>query len=129
MDEIKKQSFRKKRIRSFRHAFRGLKDMIRTEPNAWIHCIVTVAVLGLAWWLQLDWVKICLIVLVIVSVWTAEAFNTVIEIVLDFVTPEYSVIAKRAKDIAAAAVLVTVLGAVVLGFAILGPALWEKLFS
>jgi len=103
--------------------------MIRTEPNAWVHCVATVVVLGLSWWLQLDPVRFALIILAIVSVWVAEAFNTVIEIVLDFVSPQYSDVAKRAKDIAAAAVFISCIGAAILGVILLGPALYSKLNS
>ncbi len=118
-----------KRIRSFKNAFSGLADMIRTEPNAWIHSIATFVVLGLCWWTRMDALHFTLIVLAIVSVWVAEAFNTVIEIVLDFVSPEYSDVARRAKDIAAAAVLITCIGAIVLGVILLGPALIARLSS
>ena len=117
------------RIRSFKHAATGLRDMVRTEPNAWVHCVATVLVLGLSWWLKLDPVRFALIILAIVSVWVAEAFNTVIEIVLDFVSPQYSDVAKRAKDIAAAAVFITCIGAAVLGLFVLGPALSDRISS
>jgi len=117
------------RIRSFKHAATGLRDMIRTEPNAWVHCVATVLVLGVSWWLKLDPIRLTLIILAIVSVWVAEAFNTVIEIVLDFVSPRYSDVAKRAKDIAAAAVFITCIGAAIIGIIILGPALSVKFTS
>ena len=116
-------------VQSLRHARSGLLDMLRTEPNAWIHGVATLLVLAVAWWVQLDVVRFGLLVVAIVSVWVAEAFNTVIEIVVDFVSPEYSAVARRAKDIAAAAVLVTVVGAVILGAVILGPALFEHFTS
>ncbi len=45
--------------------------------------------------------------------------NTAIETVVDLVTDDYHELAKRAKDIAAGAVLVTSVGAVVLGYLVL----------
>jgi hypothetical protein len=63
------------------------------------------------------------------AVWVAEAFNTVFEIVVDIASPQYSYAARRAKDIAAAAVLIASLGAVALGLVILGPPLLKKIES
>ena len=116
------------RVRSFTYAFTGLWDMLRTEPNAWIHAFATVAVLGLAFWLQVGRVKLCVLILSVVSVWAAEAFNTVLEIMADLVVVDrYSRTVKRAKDVAAAAVLVASMGALAIGLIILGPPLYERL--
>lgn len=118
----------KARVRSFTYAFIGLGDMIRTEPNAWVHAFATLLALGLAFWLDVGRVKLCILILSIVSVWTAEAFNTVLEIMADLVVMDrYSRIVKRAKDIAAAAVLVASMGALAIGLIVLGPPLYERL--
>ena len=102
--------------------------MLSTEPNAWIHAFATVAAVYLSWWLKLDGVGWILIILAIVFVWTAEAFNTVLEIMADLVVGErYSQIVKRAKDIAAAAVLIASFGALAVGLIILGPPLYERI--
>ena len=114
-------------LKSLNHAWDGLKDMVRTEHTAWIHTAATFLVLSLCWWLQVGVIPFALIVLAIVSVWVAESFNTVFEILTDHVSPDYSPTAKRAKDIAAAAVLITCIGAVVLGAVILIPPLCERL--
>ena len=50
--------------------------------------------------------------------WIAELFNTAIESCVDMVTEEYHPLAKRAKDIAASAVLVTALNALLVGYII-----------
>lgn len=116
------------RIKSLSHAVRGLSDMIQTEHNAWFHAIATVLVLGISWWLEISRLEFALLVIAILLVWTAEAFNTVLEIMADLVIGErYSRIVKRAKDIAAAAVLITVFGAVVIGLIILVPAVYSRL--
>ena len=115
------------RIKSIEHAIRGLKDILKTEHNAWVHSFMTVMALGFAFWLNVGAVKFCFIVLAIVSVWAAEAFNTVYEILVDFMSPEYSVAAKRAKDIAAAGVLFASIGAFAIGVIIFGPPLYEKI--
>ena len=108
-------------IKSFGHAIDGLKDMVRTEHNAWIHSVMSVMVLLLSWWVHLDTVRFCFIILAIVIVWSAESFNTAVEVLTDHVSPDYSPTAKRAKDIAAAAVLIACAGALALGMIILVP--------
>jgi diacylglycerol kinase len=58
----------------------------------------------------------------------AEFMNTAVEAVVDMVTPDHHPLAKVAKDVSAAAVLVGACGAVVVGLLILGPPLWAKLW-
>jgi diacylglycerol kinase len=115
------------RIKSFKYAYAGLVDILKTEHNAWVHAVVTVIVLLLSWWLQLEFVRFSLLLLIIISVWVAEAFNTVIEMLCDIVSPEHTDFAKRAKDIAGAAVLMAAIGAVILGLVVLSPPLIERL--
>ena len=117
------------RLESVRHAFRGVRDMLATERNAWVHLVATVLVLDFAWWLEIDRIEMALIIIVIVIVWAAEAFNTVLEIMADLVVGQrYSRLVKRAKDISAAAVLIAALGAAGVGLVILGPPLYHRLF-
>ena len=113
----------------FRYAFEGWWYVLRTQRNAWIHAMASAAVFGLAIWLDLsrwDWAILLLTTMV---VWMAEFINTAVETVVDMVMPEYHPLAKAAKDIAAAAVLVGALGAVVIGLLIMGPPLWTRLFG
>ena len=104
------------RLQSLIHAFTGLKDMLLTEHNAWVHALATILALDFAWWLGIDRKGVALIVIAIVLVWIAEAFNTVLEIMADLIVGQrYSRMVKRAKDIAAAAVLIASIGAVGVG--------------
>jgi diacylglycerol kinase len=110
------------------HALEGVRDMIATEPNAWIHAIVTVAVLSVSWWLEIRETQLAVVVLAIMGVWVAEAFNTVLEIMANLTVGErYSSKVKRAKDIAAGGVLIACFGAAVIGFIIIGPPLFERI--
>jgi diacylglycerol kinase (ATP) len=111
------------RIRSFRHAFAGLRLMLASQHNAWIHAVATLLVVGLGAALGLprgDW---CWIVIAIVSVWTAEALNTALELLCDVASPEFHPRVKQAKDVAAGAVLVSALGAVAIGLLVFLPRL------
>jgi len=56
----------------------------------------------------------------------AEFINTALEALVDIAAPDYHPLAKVAKDVAAAAVLVGALGAILIGLLLLGPPLWEE---
>lgn len=115
------------RAKSFQFAFEGWWYVIRTQHNAWIHALISLGVLLLGLWLSLpprDW---AMIVLAMMSVWIAEFMNTALEALVDMAAPEFHPLAKVAKDVAAAAVLVGAAGAFIVGLLILGPPLWIRL--
>lgn len=110
-----------RRLESFSHAVSGLWFLLRTQPNARIHLLATVVVVAMGWVFRitvLEWVGV---ILVIVAVWTVEAMNTALELLADVSSPEYHPLIGRAKDVAAAAVLISALGAAVVGLLIFGP--------
>ncbi len=105
---------------------RGWWYVIRTQRNAWIHALVTSAVIVLAVWLRLtarDW---AVLLLVIALVWSAEFINTALEAVVDLASPRHHPLAKVGKDVGAAAVLIAALTSILVGLLILGPPLWGK---
>jgi diacylglycerol kinase len=114
------------RAHSFKYAFSGWWFVLRTQRNAWIHAVVSVAVLGLSFWLGLGRGEWALIVLAITLVWIAEFFNTALEAIVDMASPADHYLAKIGKDVGAAAVLIAAASSVVIGLLILGPPLWEK---
>lgn len=115
------------RLRSVRFALRGIAVMIRTQHNAWLHAVATVCVVGCGCWLDLGAVEWCCLVLAMASVWTAESLNTAFEFLADVASPEFHPLVEQSKDVAAGAVLITSLGAVIIGLLILGPRLLERL--
>ncbi len=54
------------------------------------------------------------------AVWTAEALNTALEFLADASHPEFHPLIKKAKDAAAAGVLISALGAVIIATLIFG---------
>jgi diacylglycerol kinase len=114
-------------IASFRHAFSGLWYALRTQRNARIHLIFTLAILGIGLWLGLSRTEWCLILLAIGMVWMAELSNTVLEDVVDLQCPGYNPLAKTAKDVKAGVVVIASLTAVLVGILVLGPKIIEKL--
>ena len=115
------------RLRSVTYALRGLRIMIASQHNAWIHLAATLAVVAAGVVLRLSWAEWCWIVLAIVSVWTAEALNTAFEFLTDVASPGFHPVAGKAKDVAAGAVLLAAAGAVVIGVLIFGPKLSARL--
>lgn len=115
------------RIKSFQYAFSGLRFVLKTQRNAWIHALATVLVIFLAAWLGLplrDW---AVLILTIGTVWTSEFINSALEALVDLSTPGHHPLAKIGKDVGAAAVLIAAGSSVVIGFLILGPPLWLRI--
>lgn len=120
--------FLKSRARSFQYAFAGWWHVIRHERNAWIHAVASLSVVGMSIWLRINCWEWALIILAIAIVWIAEFLNTALEAVVDLASPQDHPLAKVGKDVGAAAVLIAAGAAAIIGFLILGPLLWEKLF-
>jgi len=111
------------RIASFGHALRGIADLVKTQPNAWIHAAATCLVCALAAILGISAGEWLAVVLAISSVWSAEALNTAFESLCDAVSPERDPRVRRAKDVAAGAVLVSATGAATVGLIVFAPRL------
>lgn len=108
-------------LRSFRFALEGVSYLIRTQPNARIELAIGFAVLLLAAWVRVSGVEWAVLILAIALVLGLEAMNTALEIAVTLASPERQPLAKAAKDLGAAAVLLVSLAAFVVGVAIFGP--------
>ncbi len=104
---------------SFGYAFAGLTAAWRSQPNVRIHLLVAAGVVAAGLLLRIAPAGWAIVALAIGLVVAAELFNTALEAVVDLVSPQDHPLAKRAKDVAAAAVLVAALAAVAAGAAIL----------
>ena len=109
------------RICSFRYAFRGIGVLIGSQHNAWIHALATIAVVAAGLSLSLSRGEWCWVVLAIMAVWTAEALNTAVEFLADAAVPQRHPLVEKAKDVAAGAVLISAVGAVVIGAVVFVP--------
>lgn len=112
-----------------RYACIGIWVMISSQHNAWIHAAVTIIVIAAGLFFGLAKAEWCWVVLAIISVWTAEALNTAFEFLTDVASPEFHPLAGKAKDVAAGAVLITALGAVIIGLLIFGPYVLDEVSS
>ena len=111
---------------SFRYAFAGLAYCFRTQRNFRIHIGITMAAALLGLVLGLTWAEWAVLATMVVLVLSAEMVNTMIESLVDLVTVEYHPLAKIAKDVAAGIVLLTAIGAVIVGLIIFGPKLFLR---
>jgi diacylglycerol kinase (ATP) len=119
--------------RSFEHAYRGVVSAVRTQRNMRFHVFAAVGVLVVSLLVGASELEMAVLVLTILVVFVTEMFNTAMEFVVDLVTTEYHPLAKLAKDVSAGAVLVSSIGAVLVGYLVLaddlGPLSMETLNS
>ncbi|MBE4908019.1 diacylglycerol kinase family protein [Bacillus luteolus] len=105
-------------VKSFSFATEGLIHAIKRERNLQIHLVISVFVVGLSFYLNITKMEWSIIIILIGGMLSLELMNTAMERVVDLVTKEYHPLAKAAKDVAAAAVLVFALISVVVGIII-----------
>jgi len=94
-------SFLRGRMRSLKFAFRGMWLLITTEDSIKVQlfCAVLISVAGFYFNIsELEWMIQCLAIGLVLS---AEAANTAIEKMADFVHPEFNTKIGFIKDIAA----------------------------
>jgi len=115
--------------RSFQHAYQGIVSAVRTQRNMRLHVFAAIGVLVAGLILGVSELELAVLVLTIVVVFVVEMLNTAMEFVVDLVTTEYHPLAKLVKDVSAGAVLVSSVGAVLVGLLVLaddlGP-LWTE---
>jgi len=104
-----------------KNALNGILIMLKSQHNAWIHALATVLICLLGLYFGFTKSEWFWIILAIISVWTAEALNTAFEFLADVSSPNYHPLVKKAKDVAAGAVLIAAIGSVVIGILIIGP--------
>ena len=117
-----KQAWRKVTYRQkFLNAFRGIYIVFKTTRHIYIHLLASLLVVFLGFYFQVSALEWIALVFAIGFVFVAEAFNTAIEIDIDLTSPAYHPYARDTKDVAAAAVLLSVFAAVVVGLIIFLP--------
>ena len=114
---MKNKTFRE----SFRHAFDGIKMIVKTERNMKIHLVMTILVILCSVLFGLTASEKAIVISLCALVICAELVNTAIENAVDMGTAVFNMYAKRAKDAAAGAVLVISIGAAIAGLIIFIP--------
>ena len=107
---------------SFQFAGRGLRAAFWSQRTMRIHLLLAAAVTASVVWLDLPLTETAVVVLAMAAVLAAELMNTALEVVVHLqVGDQHHELAGRAKDLSAAAVLVTAGGAAIVGLLVLAP--------
>ena len=101
--------------------------MLRHQKNTRILLVATAIIIPLAAAFGIDTLEWAILILTIGSVWVTEFINAAIEAAVNVSVSEIHPMAKVAKDVAAAAVLITVAVAILIGLLIFGPPLFDWL--
>jgi diacylglycerol kinase len=119
---MKNQKFSiSQRIKSFTHAFNGLKILLREEHNARIHLLAAILVVIAGVVLKISTIEWIAIVFAIGFVITTEIINSSIENIADFISPAKHEKIKKIKDLAAAGVLISAVTSLIVGLIIFLP--------
>jgi diacylglycerol kinase (ATP) len=116
------------RFRSFRFALKGLATLFINEHNARIHLAAAITAIAAGIILKLSRLEWVMIIIVIGLVFISELFNSSIESLSDILTPEYNEGIRKAKDYAAAAVLISAGISVITAGLIFIPAVMKLIF-
>src|SRR4051794_16809184 len=100
---------------SFKYAIEGIQHGIIHERNLKIHTICAVLVIILGFFYQIDLVEWMFILFAIGGMLSLELINTAIERMVDYISPQYHLLAKQAKDVAAGAVFIYAFMSVMIG--------------
>ncbi len=111
----------KRTSRKFTNAMKGMVVMVKEEKSLWVHLFATVVVILMGFLFNIsvgEWIAVIFCIVLVIGF---EILNTAIEYLVDIVSFEYNVKAKKIKDVAAMATLIVTIGAVVIGGIIFGP--------
>jgi len=114
-------------LKSFGYAVKGIMLMFE-ERNFLIQFATAVAVVLMGLWLKLSALEWFVAGFFIVLVLALEMLNSALENLADAVTEEKNEKIKRAKDMAAGAVLLAAVAAATAGVFIFFPKLWNLIF-
>jgi diacylglycerol kinase (ATP) len=103
-------------LESVNCAIDGILWTVKSQRHMRFHFFAAVVVLLLALFFRISALEFILLAFAVTFVLFAELINTALEVVVDLVSPEYNSLARRAKDVAAGAVLLASIGAVVVGY-------------
>jgi diacylglycerol kinase (ATP) len=104
-------------------AIEGIIFAVKTQRHMRYHLFAALAALFLGLLLNISRSDFILLCMAIVLVLVTEMLNTAIETTVDMISEAFHPMAKNAKDIAAGVVLIASIGALMLGYLILYPAL------
>lgn len=108
-------------IKSFRYALAGLARAFSEEQNFRIQVAAALVVFLLISVLPVTRLEAAILILVVMAVLVIELMNTIFEAMLDLLKPRLNHYAGLVKDLMAAAVLLSSIGALLVGLIIFLP--------
>ncbi len=111
-------------VESLKFALKGIFYLFIYHRNMRIIFMIGLVAFILGLHFQLKGIELTALCLTITLVFTAEIFNTAIEMLMNMLTTKYHLRIKLIKDIAAAVVLLTCLNAIAVGIILF----YKKLF-
>jgi diacylglycerol kinase len=115
--------------KSFGYAFNGLHTALREEPNFRIHLIFAICAMILGILLGISTIEWIILIFTIFFVIVLELLNTVLEALVDLVSPDVKPAAKIAKDVSAACVLTSAFMSIIVGVMLFAPKIFLILQS
>ena len=111
----------KSRLMSFKYAFNGLRLMLSGNPNFIIQASIAVLVIVFGFVFNISNIEWTILLICISLVLSAEIFNSALEELSDFVSPDKNQKIARIKDLSASAVLLLSIFSAIVGIIIFIP--------
>lgn len=111
----------KSRLKSFKYAFNGFSTAFKGNPNFIIQFCIAIIVIAFSITLNISKIEWLIISLLITLVLALEMVNTALENISDAIIKEENQNIKKAKDLAAAAVLLASIFSAIAGLIIFIP--------
>lgn len=121
MKKLRNRRWFIKLLLKFRYAFNGIAVAFSTQTSFRIHIVIALLAYILGFICNLELLEWAFVNAAIIFVVVTELFNTAIEHICDLMFPERHRIVRIIKDISAAAVLISVLNAIITGLVIFLP--------
>jgi len=106
-------------IKSTNHAIEGILHAAKTQRHMRYHFYTAILILIVSFSIGISWAEVVILITLSIIVLSVEMLNSALETITDILFREYDEKAKSIKDMAAGAVLITAIGAAVIGFVIL----------
>ena len=106
-------------LKAFAYSFDGLRSAVKNEAAFRQELLVGIPLCALALFLSIEVSEKLLLIGSIFLVWIVELLNSAVEECVNLCTSDIHPLAKRAKDMGSAAVLIAIALALIVWFAIL----------
>jgi diacylglycerol kinase (ATP) len=111
----------KKRIVSFRNAWKGIIHALKTEVHFRFHVSTAFIAIAFALFFNITRIEWMMVLLCIAAVLSSELINTALERICDRITKDRDPLIGNAKDLAAGSVLIISAAALIIGAIIFTP--------